>query len=498
MASGNTHLSSLTLDALAWSARAVGAVAPLRHAVANHMEAKLRARADAPPDQLRDPRAVEQDKAAMGLAFLHLAERGLAERRLGRPALRALLKTLFGDVLVRRGDEGAKDRFRGRHGCSPPDFLVISPGKACNLSCTGCYANAARHGEKLDWATVDRVVREAHRDWGSRFFVLSGGEPLAWRESRRGVVELAEAHPDCFFVMYSNGTLIDDEMARRMGRLGNLSPALSIEGMRERTDGRRGEGVFDQVRAAMRKLRREGVLFGISLTATRENAAEILSDEVMAEFVDDLGALYAFVFHYMPIGRSFTLDLMMSAEQRFSLYQRAWSLIRDRHFLVVDFWNGATASNGCVAAGRPGGYLHVNWNGDVSPCVFFPYSPVNVVDVFDREGSLDEVWSHPFFADIRAWQRGYGYRESHEACPDCRNWIAPCLIRDHHADFMEIMARHQARPTDDDARAALADPEYHEGLLRFDREFQALTDPVWEAQYRGPGRGVPPGPMRRL
>ena len=281
MLRSNGALGDWTFEGLAWSARALGGMAPVRRVLADRIERRMRSRADRPAAALRHPLAVEQDKVALSLALLQVAERGLAEGRLGRPAIRALLKTLFTDVLVHRGDENAKDRFRARHrGATPPDFLTISPGKACNLACVGCYANSGEHGEKLDWATVDRIVRDAHEEWGTRFFVLSGGEPLAWRESHKGVLELAEAHPDCFFIMYSNGTLIDDALARRLGALGNLSPALSIEGMKARTDARRGEGVFDRIVAAACRLRREGVLFGISLTATRENAEEILSDEV--------------------------------------------------------------------------------------------------------------------------------------------------------------------------------------------------------------------------
>ena len=497
MPAPNGHLSDWAFGTLAWSARTLGGIGPLRGALASRMEKRLRARAERPASELRHPPAVEQDKVAISLALLGVAERALATGWVKRPALRALLKTLFTDVLLHRGDESAKDRFRARHGQNPPDFLAISPGKACNLSCKGCYANSGAHKEKLDWATVDRLVGEAHDGWGNRFFVLTGGEPIAWREDGKGVLDLAERHPDCFFVMYTNGTLIDDRVARHIGELGNLSPALSIEGMRARTDARRGEGVFDRVLAAMERLRREGVLFGISLTATKENADEILSDEVIETFFEKMGVLYGFIFHYMPIGRSFTLDLMMTAEQRFRLYERSWSLIRDRHLFLVDFWNGATGSNGCLAAGRAGGYFHLGWSGDVSPCVFLPYSPLNIKDVYARGGTLDEVWGHPFFADIRRWQREYGYREPQEACPDCGNWIAPCLIRDHHDDFMRIMERHEARPTDDDARAALLDPAYHAGLERFDREFQAITNPYWEARYRNGGRGVVPGPMKR-
>jgi MoaA/NifB/PqqE/SkfB family radical SAM enzyme len=460
------------------------------------MERRIRSRADHPVT--RHPAAVEQDKIALGLALLSAAERGLATGQLGAPALKAMLRNLYGGVFVRRGGTSAKDRFRARHGQTPGDFLVISPGKACNLRCEGCYANSGAHKEKLAWPAFERIVSEAHREWGTRVFIISGGEPLAYRDQGKGVLDLVERFPDCFFVMYTNGTLIDDKVAKRMGELGNLSPALSVEGMKEGTDARRGDGVFDKVLAAMERLKREGVIYGISLTATRKNAEVILSDEVVDTFFEKMGALYAFVFHYMPIGRAFTLDLMMTPEQRFTLFDRVWSLIRERHIFIADFWNSATASNGCLAAGRAGGYFHINWNGDVAPCVFLPYAPKNVNEVFESGGTLDDVWTHPFYAEIRQWQREYGYREAHESCNgDCGNWMAPCLIRDHHAEFMKIMRSHEGvRPLDEDARAALEDPEYHAGLEQFDRDYEALTDPRWQERYRQ-GIGVPPAPMKR-
>ena len=334
-------------------------------------------------------------------------------------------------------------------------------------------------------------MREAHDNWGTRVFVISGGEPLAWRDGGRSVLDLAERFPDCFFVMYTNGTLIDDAVAKRLGRLGNVSPALSIEGMRERTDARRGEGVFDKVLAAMERLRREGVIIGVSLTATRENADEILSDEVVETFFEGIGASYAFVFHYMPIGRSFTLELMMTPEQRLRLFERVWWLVRNRHVFIADFWNSATATNGCLAAGRAGGYFHVNWNGDVSPCVFVPYSPVNVRDVFARGGTLDDVWTQPFFAGHPGLAARAGLPGGERGLPRLRQLAGPL----HHPGPPRGLpgARAQARPAplDEDARAALADPEYHEGLERFGRELEALTGPVWRERYLQ-GKGDPP------
>jgi len=60
------------------------------------------------------------------------------------------------------------------------------------------------------------------------------------------------------------------------------------------------------------------------------------------------------------------------------------------------------------------------------------------------------------------------------------------------------MAAHQARPTDEEARLALEDPQWHAGLEQFDREFRAITDPLWERQYRNGSKGIAPGPMKRL
>jgi MoaA/NifB/PqqE/SkfB family radical SAM enzyme len=486
---GGAPLRSLSQHgrALVWGARLLERLPTALHVCARLAERRFRAQAAAGPQRSLHPPGVESDRLSLKLALLRTAERALAERRLSDAALRGFLKVLGRDVLTRHGERSAKERFRAQHGCGPPDFLVISPGHACNLRCEGCYADSGSGREKLDFATLSRIVSEAKALWGARFFVISGGEPLAWRDDGQGVLDLAEQHPDCFFVMYTNATLIDAAVALRMGRLGNLSPGLSVEGLRERTDRRRGPGVFDKVLAAAERLRGAGVAFGISLTAMRDNADEILSDALIELFFEKQGAFYAWVFQYMPIGRAPSLPLMVTPRQRLQLWARMWELIDRRGLFIADFWNSGTVTSGCVAGGRPGGYLHVDWNGAVSPCVFMPYSPVNVREAFARGQSLDDVWAHPFFGSIRAWQREHGYREGGERCGTTTNWLAPCLVRDHHADFLRLAAQHAVEPTEEAAREALADAAYHEGLLGYDSELRHLTQPVWERLYLRPG-----------
>jgi len=78
--------------------------------------------------------------------------------------------------------------------------------------------------------------------------------------------------------MYTNGTLIDRECAARLAELGNVTPAISVEGWEKETDERRGKGVFRKIMQAMENLRNAGVPYGILVTATRENAEILLAE----------------------------------------------------------------------------------------------------------------------------------------------------------------------------------------------------------------------------
>ena len=81
-----------------------------------------------------------------------------------------------------------------------------------------------------------------------------------------------------------------------------------------------------------------GVPFGVSITVTRNNADVALSDAMIDRYFEEEGAIYFWIFQYMPIGRSYTLDLVVTPEQRLAnlvVQRRArWLLARtDELFL---------------------------------------------------------------------------------------------------------------------------------------------------------------------
>ena len=117
------------------------------------------------------------------------------------------------------------------------------------------------------------------------------------------------------FMAYTNGTLIDEKTADRLAELANFSPAFSLEGWREQTDARRGAGTFDKVMQAMDLLRERGVLFGASVTVTRDNV-ELLFSDAFIDFLVEKGVVYEWSFHYIPVGRNPDVNLMLTPEQR--------------------------------------------------------------------------------------------------------------------------------------------------------------------------------------
>ncbi len=419
---------------------------------------------------------IEDDKTTMSLAIMGSIDRALKKDRLSEPTIRALLQILVKVLFIEGGDMAKRNEFKGQYGQISPSFLLISPTKACNLRCTGCYADSTDQRNTLEWSVVDRIITEAKTLWGDRFFVISGGEPFAFRSEGKDLMDLVEKHNDCIFMTYTNSILITEEISHRLSKSGNMLLCISLEGWKESTDSRRGAGVFDKVVANMNMLRKDGVPFGISLTGTRHNAEEILSEDFIDYFIEQ-GALFAWLFQYMPIGRAFTLDLMVTPQQRAWMWRQSWSIIRSRRFFMADFWNHGTTVDGCLSAGGHGGggYFHIDWNGAVSPCVFMPYSPVNIHDIYVKGGTITDVWKQPFFASLRKWQKDYQGNK--------RNGLTPCPNRDHHDELGVLLRQYEPDPTDSNAVQTLIDPDYTKGLVAYNREFEAITDEIWERHY---------------
>ena len=354
----------------------------------------------------------------------------------------------------------AREEFERRSGFSPPLLLVISPTMRCNLRCVGCYAGMYSKKDDLPAEVLDRLIREA-KEMGIYFLVISGGEPFFYGP----LLDTFRKHHDVTFQVYTNGTLIDRELAGEIAALGNVIPCISVEGYQRETDERRGEGVYAKVLQAMDNLREAQALFGFSATVTRFNSDLLTSEDFVDFYMEEKGCFIGWYFQYMPIGTRPSLDLMTTPEQRIQRWERINRIRRERKALISDFWCDGPLVGGCMAGGH--NYLHINQNGDVEPCVFAHFSVDNI-----KEKSLEEALNSEFFRSIRSRR------------PYHPNLLRPCMIIDHPYVLRECVAASGARATHPEAEGILT--ELAPDLDRYGEEYGRLADEVWMEHYQEP------------
>ncbi|MBC7332883.1 MAG: radical SAM protein [Actinobacteria bacterium] len=346
--------------------------------------------------------------------------------------------------------------FAQKYGIRVPNLLVLSPTMRCHLKCYGCYAWQYSKKDDLPYDVCNRIIDEAN-DIGLYFFVITGGEPFFWEN----LFDFLERHNDSFFQIYTNGQLIDEDVAKKLAELGNAVPCISVEGFEKETEERRGKGAWAKVMRAMDLLKEYGVLFGYSATATRYNNELIVSDEFVDLFVDK-GCFIGWYFNYVPIGREPNLDLMPTPQQRDYRRRRILEIRRTKNIIVADFWNDGPLVNGCMAGGK--NYLHINANGDVEPCVFVHFAVDNI-----KEKSLIEVLTSDFFMAFRKRQ------------PYTENHLRPCCIIDNPNVLREIVAETGAYPTHDGAETVVTC--LAKQLDEYAEEYKEIADKAWEEEY---------------
>jgi MoaA/NifB/PqqE/SkfB family radical SAM enzyme len=94
---------------------------------------------------------------------------------------------------------------------------------------------------QLDLKGWTRIVSEAS-ELGVFGFFLAGGEPFLFPK----LIELCDEFKDRCFIVFTNGTAITENDFERLKHLSNTALIVSIEGGKEATNLRRGEGVYQK------------------------------------------------------------------------------------------------------------------------------------------------------------------------------------------------------------------------------------------------------------
>ena len=369
-----------------------------------------------------------------------------------------IVKTLIVNFFINGNLVGGpiQEELRQKYNCNIPWTILLDPTSACNLHCTGCWA--AEYGNKLNlsYDEIDDIIKQG-KETGVYFYIYTGGEPLVRKDD---LIRLCEKHDDCVFMAFTNGTLIDEAFADEMLRVKNFVPSISLEGSKEATDSRRGDGVYDKAVKAMKLLREKKLLYGISCCYTSENYDSITS-EAYWDMMIEMGAYFVWYFHYMPVGNDASVELMPNPEQRELVYRRIREQRARKPLFAMDFQNDAEFVGGCIAGGK--NYLHINANGDLDPCVFIHYSDSNI-----REKTILEALRSPLFM---AYHDGHPFND---------NMLRPCPMLENPELLREMVKKTGAKSTD------LESPESVDHLCdkceNYAKHWKPKAEELWNAK----------------
>lgn len=303
-----------------------------------------------------------------------------------------------------------------------PAFVMISVTESCNLACSGCWVSAG--GKKtLSIEQLDGIITNSKKK-GSFFFGILGGEPLIYK----GLLDILAKHSDCYFQLFTNGTLITDEIAQQFKKMGHITPLISIEGLEKESDHRRGkDDVFQRTLDGVRACKKAGLIFGAAASICKSNYNDLVNREYI-ELIAKEGAHYLWYYIYRPVGAVPNIDNALDEEliiafRRFIVEQRKNAPL----FLIETYWDD---KGNALCPAATGMSHHIAPSGAVEFC-----PPIQMAKDFINENAsnLSELFENSeFLTEFRAMTA---------------NSSRGCILLEDPLKMVEFLEKHQAIDT---------------------------------------------------
>ncbi len=322
-----------------------------------------------------------------------------------------------------------------------PFLIVWNFTNACNLRCAHCYQNAEKKApDELSTEEALRAV-DILADAGVAYIAMSGGEPLV----RKDFFTVAERIKENEMAMSlaTNGTLLTEEVVRKLEKLNCLFVQISLDGARPETHNTfRGRQSFERTIQGIKNAVNSSMTVGIATTVTKHNYHEVMD---IIDLAEKLGVDIFMHYNFIPTGRGKDIiQLDLTPEEREDLLNRMASMTHSRKISLLstapqysracrDFNTlslthfdtfGQKGENIDFLAEFVGGcgtgrlYCALQPNGDIIPCVFMPIVVGNIL----KDDFIDVWHNSPVFIDIRDRDAfgGCGTCPELKICGGCR------------------------------------------------------------------------------
>lgn len=176
-------------------------------------------------------------------------------------------------------------RYGRKSGSLPSHLLQFSSDKKpvvvwnctrrCNLKCRHCYSESQNIAYDHEMSTDEALTFiDDLASYKIPVLLFSGGEPLVRPDLLQLISHARNNGIRC--VISTNGTMINEDMATKLGKAGLSYVGVSLDGLSAKHDEfRQVQGAFDWAIRGIRYCREAGIKVGLRFTITKENAGEI-------------------------------------------------------------------------------------------------------------------------------------------------------------------------------------------------------------------------------
>ena len=277
-------------------------------------------------------------------------------------------------------------------------------GENCNLRCLHCYQENHKPVQlKYDELVkiYDQFKELLKKKKMKGHINITGGEPLCNPHLFK-ILDLIKKDSDLIsFSILTNGTLITDEIAKKIKSYNPYYVQVSLEGGKRTNDYIRGKGTYKKIAEGIINLKKYNIFTSISFTATRLNYKEFPK---VVKYAKKYDVNNVWSDRYIPLGGSKDRELSLSYDETREylkiMKQERIKLSRDKKchttismYRALQFQMTNDFAYGCTAGDT---LLTVMENGDLVPCRRMPIVVGNLLknnmyDLYKNNKILKEL-----------------------------------------------------------------------------------------------------------
>jgi radical SAM protein with 4Fe4S-binding SPASM domain len=200
---------------------------------------------------------------------------------------------------------------------------------SCNLRCTHCYQEdyTLEHLPQKDLFKIARSLDIAMGKWRKKGRVsLTGGEPFLKPELLFSLIEFFERADNFYWIgILSNGTLIDESIAKKLSRFQKISEIqISIDGASEHShDKIRGHNTFNKAIKALKILKEHKFFTSIMFTLHKQNQNEAIP---ILELAEKIGVDAITIERITPMRKQDINAFYINSEELKNVYKKIFEI----------------------------------------------------------------------------------------------------------------------------------------------------------------------------